>query len=483
MDEWAQPWSWVPRTVAAIIALVAAVLTSGHAILYKRDDRGTMMWLGLIWVLPIIGPALYLAFGINRIKRRAVRLRRHLQRGGDIEASSAPEDAPLPEADMQHLSPLMRMVTRVTETPLLPGNDIQPLLDADHAYPPMLEAIAAAKHTIALSTYVFDRDEVGLEFAMHLGAAVRRGVVVRVLIDATGTLLTRHSIVGVLRRNRVTFARFLPALALGEPVSLNLRNHRKLLIVDGRTGFTGGMNICAARLRTKRAPARMEDVQFRVQGPVVRHLQRAFLDDWLFTTGENLGGTKWLPVLEPVGPVLARGIADGPDEEFQQTRWAILGAITAARRSLRILTPYFLPDAALISALNVAALRGVSVDIVLPTDSDVPFVQWASAAHWWQLLEHGCRIWATGEVFDHSKIFVVDDVWALVGSSNWDARSLRLNFEFNLECYDPTLAARLASLFDERKQRALPVTLEAVNSRPLSIRLRDGVARLATPFL
>jgi cardiolipin synthase len=480
MIEWARHLGWLSIVVAGGAALTAAILTSAHAILYKRDDRGTMMWVGLIWAVPIIGSALYLAFGINRIKRRAVRLRRNRQRCEDSSPSG--NQPPLPST-AQYLMPLAEMVTKVTGSSLLGGNDIQPLLNAKEAYPAMLEAIQAATHTIAVSTYIFDRDEVGLEFAARLGAAVRRGVQVRVLIDATGTLFTRHSIVPVLRRNGVTFARFLPALTMGELVSLNLRNHRKLLVVDGRIGFTGGMNLCAARLRTKLAPVPMEDVQFRVLGPVVRHLQLAFIDDWQFTTGKILGGEDWLPPIQDAGPVLARGIADGPDEEFEQTRWTLLGAITAARQSLRILTPYFLPDSALISALNVAALRGVSVDIVLPTDSDVPFVQWASEAHWWQLLEHGCRIWVTPHVFDHSKIFVVDEVWALVGSSNWDARSLRLNFEFNLECYAPKFATDLAELFDERKRRARQVSLAAVNNRSLSTRLRDGMARLAAPFL
>lgn len=474
--------SWFSLALATGAALAAAVVASGHAILYKRDDRGTMMWVGLIWALPLLGPAFYLAFGINRIKRRAVELRRHVpRRTGELEPAAAPAPALPPEA--RHLAPLAEMVANVARSPLLAGNDLLPLCNADEAYPAMLDAIARARHTLSLSTYIFDRDDVGLEFARQLGDAVRRGVQVRVLIDATGTLLARHSILGELRRHGVTFARFLPALALGKPVSLNLRNHRKLLIADGRTGFTGGMNLCAPRLRTKRTAVPMADVQFRVRGPVVQHLQRAFLDDWEFTTGEILGGAKWFPVLPAEGPVLARGIADGPDEAFERTRWTILGAITLARRSLRILTPYFLPDAALISALNVAALRGVAVDIVLPSDSDVPFVQWASAAHWWQLLQHGCRIGVTRGVFDHSKIFVVDEAWALIGSSNWDARSLRLNFEFNLECYDPQLAARLAALFDERKRRARPVTLEQANARSLPMRLRDGIARLAAPFL
>lgn len=481
-------WAYIPSNVFLVAlaagAVVAAVLASAHAVLYKRDDRGTMMWVGLIWALPLLGPACYLAFGVNRIKRRAVRLRRPRPRRNDAAGEPRELPAPSPLAPgAQHLAPLIEVVSRVTGAPLLPGNDLQPLVNGELAFPAMLEAIAGASHTVGLSTYIFDRDEIGLAFARGLGAAVRRGVQVRVLIDATGTLLTRHSIVAELRRAGVTFARFLPAISMGKPVSLHLRNHRKLLIVDGHTGFTGGMNICVSRLRTRRTQVPVEDVQFRVRGPVVAHLQGAFVDDWQFATGEALGGATWFPALPAAGSMHARGIADGPDEEFGQTRWAILGAITASRRSLKILTPYFLPDSALISALNLAAMRGVAVDVVLPTAGDVPFVQWASAAHWWQLLEHGVRIWVAPAPFDHSKLFIVDDAWVLLGSSNWDPRSLRLNFEFNLECYDSELAVRMAALFAARKSRARNVSLRDANSRKLLIRLRDGIARLATPFL
>ena len=484
MIDWAEHLGAAWMAAAVLVALAAAVLTSGHAVIYKRDDRGAMMWVGLIWAIPFLGPGLYLAFGINRIKRRAAALRRCMTRrsGGETPAPVESGAVVLPP-EAEHLAPLVAIVGKVAECPLVAGNQIDALVNAERAFPAMVAAIAGAKHTIAVSSYIFDRDDVGLEFATSLGAAVRRGVAVRVLIDATGTLFTRHSIGGELHRNGVRFARFLPALAVHTPLSLNLRTHRKLLIVDGTLGFTGGMNLCAPRLRTHHTLVPVDDLQFRVQGPVVAHLQQTFVDDWQFTTGEALDGAAWFPALPEAGPMLARGIADGPDENFERVRWTILGAITLARKSLRIQTPYFLPDLAIISALNMAAMRGVGVDILLPTAGDVPFVQWASASHWWQLLEHGCRIWVTPAPFDHSKLFVVDEAWVLLGSANWDPRSLRLNFEFNLECYDPPFAARLATRFDQRRQRARNVTLAEANARSLPIRLRDGLARLVTPFL
>jgi cardiolipin synthase len=227
----------------------------------------------------------------------------------------------------------------------------------------------------------------------------------------------------------------------------------------------------------------VQDLQFRVEGPVVAQLQEVFADDWLFATRESLRGEKWFPRLDSTGPVIARGIADGPDEDLDKLRWAILAALASARESIRIATPYFLPEPSLISALNVAAMRGVDVDILLPGKNNLPVVQWASRAHWWQVLEYGCRLWLAPPPFDHTKLFVVDDCWSLIGSANLDPRSLRLNFEFNVECYDADFAARLTALFEEKRRHARRMTLEEMDARSVPIRFRDGVARLLTPFL
>ena len=182
---------------------------------------------------------------------------------------------------------------------------------------------------------------------------------------------------------------------------------------------------------------------------------------------------------------LARGIEAGPDQSFERLRWAILGGLNAARRSVRICTPYFVPDAGLISELNAAALRGVEVDVLLPQETDLPHVQWAATHQLWQVLEHehGCRVWQRPGPFDHSKLMLVDAEWSLFGSVNWDARSLRLNFEFNVEAYCRDLGGRLERLFLARRAEARPVTLADVNGRTLPVKLRDGVARLFAPYL
>jgi cardiolipin synthase len=266
-------------------------------------------------------------------------------------------------------------------------------------------------------------------------------------------------------------------------MSMNMRTHRKILVTDGRLGFTGGLNIRVGHCLKRQPQSPVQDIHFRVRGPVVTQLQEVFADDWLFTTGESLRGEAWFPKPEMAGQVLARSVPDGPDEDFEKLRWTLLGALAIARYSVRIVTPYFLPDPAVVSALNLAAMRGVQVDIILPARSNLRVVDWASRAMWWQVLEHRCRIWLSPPPFDHSKLMLVDGCWVLLGSANWDPRSLRLNFEFNLECYDLDLARQLEEVIVSKLKAAHLVTLRQVDARPLPVRLRDGIARLLTPYL
>lgn len=474
------------QVAVAGLSLVASVVAAGHAVMYRRDSRAALAWVGLIWVVPLVGAVLYFIFGINRIRRRASELRENVER---FRVSAPASGSALEQlwrdfpSRMEHLRPLARVIEEVVERPLLPGNRIEPLVDGDIAYPAMLEAIEGAQRSLSFSTYIFDRDEAGIAFARALGDAVRRGVTVRVLIDAAGTRYSWPPILKELRREGVPHARFLPVVGPWRVMSVNLRSHRKIMVVDGRMGFTGGMNIRVGHWHARKPPKPVQDIQFRVEGPVVAQLQEAFADDWLFTTRERLQGADWFPGLDPAGTALARGIPDGPDEDLDKLRWALMGALATARTSVLIATPYFLPDPALISMLNLAALRGARVDIVLPERNNLPFVQWASRALWWQVLEHGCRIWLIPPPFDHSKLMIVDGGWTLLGSANWDPRSLRLNFEYNLECYDMALAERLTGLLQMKLKHARLITLDDVDSRGVPARLRDGLARLLTPYL
>ena len=476
----------IARGVLAVVTVLLATWASVHAVIYKRDPRAALLWVGVAWLMPLLGPLLYSVLGVNRIRRWAESLRRGMERyrsdAGTAVCTPDELERELPP-EAAHLAGLARAVDAAVDRPLLRGNRVVPLRDGDEAYPAMWESIASAQRSVALSSYIFDLDEVGERFARLLGDAGRRGVQVRVLVDAAGARYSWPPIYGLLRREGVPQARFLPILPDWRLVTMNLRNHRKLLVVDGKVGFTGGMNLRLGHWRSRQPRRPVRDLHFQVEGPVVAHLQEAFVGDWQFTTGEALRGDSWFPPLEAKGTVAARGVADGPDEDYGKLRWTLLAALAAARTSIRIVTPYFLPDAALVAALNVAILRGVEVEILLPDRSNLPFVHEASRAMWWQILERGCRLWLSPPPFDHSKLLLVDAAWAFVGSANWDPRSLRLNFEFNLECYDPTMGEQLGAWIAERQANAREVTLAEADGREFGQRLWDGTARLLTPFL
>jgi len=362
--------------LAAGFSLLAALLASAHALLNKRDTRAATLWIGLIWLAPVVGAVLYLILGVNRIRRRAILLGMH----GSV-VRPIPEDLGEPDHKaVEHLTSLARAVSRVVAQPLTTGNKIRPLINGDDAFPTMLTAIESATQSIALSTYIFDNDASGKQFVEALARGVKRGVAVRVLIDAAGLRYSWPSVTRRLRRAQVPFARFLPSslLAPWRVATINLRNHRKSLIVDGRVAFTGGMNIRHGNVLADQPRHPVQDLQFRAEGPVVGQLQEAFANDWAFTVGETLEGPAWFPELSECGNVIARVITDGPDADFEKLRWTLLAAVGEAQTRVQILTPYFLPDIALTTALNLAALRGVRVDIILPAKSNLPFVHWAS---------------------------------------------------------------------------------------------------------
>jgi cardiolipin synthase len=467
--------------LAAGFDFLAALLASIHALLNKRDSRAATLWLGLIWFLPLFGPILYLALGVNRIRRRAVQLGVH-----GTFSRPIPDDLGEPEHDgAEHLKMLARTVSRVVAQQLTSGNKIGPLVNGDAAFPAMLASIESAKKSVSLSSYIFDNDASGKKFVAVLARAVERKVEVRVLIDAAGTRYSWPPITHRLRHAKIPFAKFLPA-SLFTPwrvATINLRNHRKSLIVDGTVAFTGGMNIRQGNVLADNPRNPVQDLHFRVEGPVVAQLQEAFANDWAFATRETLDGEIWFPELKSSGNVIGRAIPDGPDGDFDKARWTLLAALGEAQTSIQILTPYFLPDNALVTALNLAALRGVRVDIILPAKNNLPFVHWASRSMWWQVLERGCHVWLTPPPFDHSKLMIVDGHWVLLGSANWDARSLRLNFELNVECYGRDFAQEMEKVIAKKTAAAHEVTQAEVDKRSLPVKLLDAIARLFSPFL
>ncbi len=473
LQEWS-PWLLSMAHVAAASAVTA------DAVLRKRHVQAVFGWVGLAWLAPFFGAAAYLLFGINRIRRSAKALKLPHQAPSDHAGAASDQHPAAPRPDAP--AGLAQLGRRITGRSLTTGNRIEPLVNGDAAFPQMLEAIASARRSIGLQSYIFDSDEVGAMFGDALVRAHQRGVAVRVLVDDIGARYARDSVVRRLRRAGVPATTFLPTRLPRLFRYANLRNHRKIMVVDGRLGFTGGMNLRAGHwlARSPRHPVRC--MHFRVEGPVVGDMQQTFAADWFFASRERLAGEAWFPPAQHCGLVLARGIADGPDEDLGKLPGLLLGAISAARHSLHVVTPYFLPDDVLLHSLRVAAMRGIEVVIVLPEASNVPLMDWAMQPQFRFLLEQGCRIHLSPPPFDHTKLFVVDRCWSLIGSTNWDARSLRLNFEYNVECYDPALAQALVGMVEDRVARARELDPQSLAAN-VFVRLRNGLARLASPYL
>jgi len=476
-------WEHLPLLVAGL-ALLLSIVTSAQAILHKRDSRAAVSWAGIIWMVPIGGALLYLIFGVNRIARRAGKLRRRRKAIDLLKPDTICTDEELKASltpSHEHLARIAQVGHRLSGRTLLEGNRVDLLVDGEQAYPAMLDAIRKSTRSVLLEAYIFENDPLGRQFIDALVDARKRGCAVRVLVDYVGS---HGAVAHALRAAEVAVGVFLPPRLL--PLKnrlMNLRNHRKILVCDGIVGFTGGMNIRQSHLVRTPGPHHEQDTHFRLEGPVASHLVDTFADDWAFTTGEVLMGPEWRTADEKKGSVNARGISFDPGENMDVMRLVVGAGIAAAKSSIRIVTPYFIPEQAVITALNVAALSGVKVDILIPVKNDSRVVQWAITAMLWQVLVNGCNVWLTKEPFDHSKLMVVDDAWVFFGSANMDTRSMRLNFEFNVESYDRDLAGVVARHIDGKREGARRVTLKDVDGRPLAIRLRDGVARLFSPYL
>ncbi len=461
------------------LALLISVVGAGHALLWKRDPRSALCWIVVCLLLPGIGALIYGMFGVNRIEAKAQHLRRKWPQPDNSDLDDPTVTAGWPS---EHFG-FTRLARKVTRRKFIQGNLVELLVNGEQAYPAMLQAIRNAQNSIALCTYIFDSDRVGREFVDTLAEAVERGIDVKVLVDGIGETYSRPRISSLLNKKGVPSARFMPWDRWRWFRHVNLRNHRKIMVVDGKLAFTGGMNIGVRHLaEANDNPEKALDLHFKVTGPVVADIEQAFLEDWSFATGAKHLRTEPLE-LPSVGDLWARVIIDGPNEDFEKLRWMYMGAINAAMESVRIMTPYFVPDRELIASLNAAALRGVKVEVVLPKESNLPFVSWATDAMLWQVLEHGVQVYRQPAPFNHSKLFIVDSFYAVVGSGNFDARSLRLNFEFNLELFDQEFVGTLIQHFEEARARSTPATLAGMDGRPLVVKLRDSFARLFAPYL
>lgn len=483
-------WPHILICLSLLLGVPAAI----HAVMTKDDVRAAIGWVGVIFLSPILGALIYGVLGINLIRRKNIDIRR-----GKVNLTDHyhPDDYDSDENLLvkkfgANWAAQRRLGDTVCACRQTSGNTIRILRGGDETYAAMLKAIDAAKRSILLESYIFDNDRMGEKFLLALARAVARGVAVRVLIDAVGARYSVPSIVHRLKQQNIPVTVFNGNIIMGLRLPYaNLRSHRKIMVIDGAVAFTGGMNIREGFCQSLCGPQAFSDTHFHVRGPAVSDLFHNAAEDWAFAAHEELDYKKdkgaWViepPQLPPHKGMLARIVPSGPTERLMETNQKMLiGAFSLARRHILIKTPYLLPDKELLSACITAARRGVRVDIVIPMHNNLALVDKAMRAQFAPLVRNQCHIWRSGGAFDHSKLIAVDNIWAYVGSSNLDARSLRLNFEMDMEITDKEFAGKIAALIEQHKKAAREVHWAELKKTPFLARLYCRVIWLASPYL
>lgn len=380
--------------------------------------------------------------------------------------------------------PQFRRTMGVLLGPSIVGsNRVQTLNNGDEIFPAMLAAIGGAQHTLTFETFIYWSGSIGREFADALAERAHAGVKVHVLLDWVGSLKMDNRLLQEMTDAGVEIARYHP-LRWYTIARMNNRTHRKLLVADGRVGFTGGVGIADEWRGHAENPDHWRDVHYRVEGPVVAQLQSVFLDNWMKVRGEVLHGAGYFPDLGAAGESPAQMFSSSQSGGAESMRLMYLLSITAARHAIRLSASYFVPDALTLKTLVHARTRGVSVQVIVPGEHiDAQTVRRASRAKWGPLLEAGVEIYEYLPTMFHCKVMVVDETLVSVGSTNFDTRSFSLNDEANLNVYDARFAHEQIEVFESDRARARRVTLEAWRRRPWREKLWEHTAALLSSQL
>lgn len=467
------------------------LLLAGVVISRRRPVAVTLAWLAVLVFVPVIGLIAYVLVGENRLGRRRIRRYEVLTKGIEVEAVRVWHHRHLDSQGIDEMyAPIARFGLNATGFPPLRNNRLSCLNNTSDFIDCVCADIAAAKHHVHIQTYIWQPTGAGVKVAQCLIDASKRGVLCRVLVDAVGSkAFLASDLPRRLNEAGVRVVQALPANILRAAFQrLDLRNHRKIIVVDGRVAYAGSQNITDTMFRS--APHRRTgpwvDASLRIEGPAVYALQAVFLRDWMLDSDEAIGALdQYIPpvTVRAEHPCVVQVIPSGPGAAPDAIHQAILTTIYSARDELVMTTPYFVPDDATRTALQAAAMRGVSVTLVMPKVSDSRLVAAASRAHYLDLLESGVKIHHYRGGLLHAKTMTVDKDICLIGSANMDARSFWLNFEVTLFIYDDDFSSAMRFLQGGYLAESDEVHLEEWRLRPRWEVFRDNVAQLLGPLL
>jgi cardiolipin synthase len=483
-------WEFLTESWQAITAwgavlntlLVLAVIPWVLAI--KREATSAVAWCLLVLLVPYFGAVFFYLFGYQSVHRPLKRKRKHklffrLAHPSGEGAEPGGNLAP----GFGDWATMARLAHRLDAFPLTFGNRIALFHSGQPAYEAMLAAIAAAQHHVHMQFFIFEPDASGQRFLAALADRARAGVEVRFLYDAMGSYTLRRRLLRQLVAAGGKYASFLPINPLRRRLQVNLRNHRKILVVDGRVAFTGGLNIGDEYLGRNPRFGPWRDTHLRAEGPAVESLQRVFIEDWSFSTGETVKGPAYFPEPAADGPTPVQVVQSGPDQELKSIREIYFAAVLRAKKRLWMVTPYFVPDAGLRDALCLAGRCGIDVRLMVPQRGDKFLAHHAAWFYFGELLAAGVKIDLYTPGMHHAKLMLIDGEWASVGTANLDNRSLHLNFEVNCLIYDPACVVELEEQYRRDLEASVPLTPEEYARRPLAERLAENACRLFSPVL
>jgi cardiolipin synthase len=493
-ENWDDFLDWLPYLLG-IFGLIGTVLCIAWVLMTKTEASSAIAWILLIFFLPFVGIILFFLFGYQHVNRPLQRKRRHKLR------YERPANPPNYDSTATLLRPpgrreghlhglgdsLARLAYRLGGSHVTEGNQVDFYFEGQPAFDEMITAIRGAKHHIHLLFFIFQPDNLGRQFLDLLTAKAKAGVEVRLLYDAMGSHRLPRRLLKPLRQAGGKTSVFLPINVLRRRLQINMRNHRKILVVDGTIGFIGGLNIGDEYVGKNKYFGFWRDTHLRLQGPAVVDLQRIFVEDWSFASGETLPGQgtddPYFTAKSAGGPYPVQVIDSGPDRDLKTIREVTFAAILKAQKRVWIASPYFVPDAGLLDALRLAAYHGLDVRLLGQNRPDKRAPQFAARYYWGQVLQSGVEVYQYTKGMMHSKVMLIDDDFASVGTANLDNRSMFLNFEVNCLLYSPQAVKILEASFLADFGNAIKLEKSVYAQRPLAGRLLENACRLLSPIL
>jgi cardiolipin synthase len=466
--------------IGALLETILLLVTIPWVLMSRKETTSTVAWCLLVFFVPLVGSLIFFVFGYQHVNKPLARKRRHKQ---SFQLANPPTSADAADLRDESWKGLSHLAQHFGCPPATTGNRVDFYTEGQPAYEAKLAAIEAAQHHIHLEYFIVQPDASGQRFRDALVRKARAGVEVRLIYDAIGSRKLTPEFLQQLRDAGAQVYAFMPLNLLRRRLQVNLRDHRKILIVDGHVAFTGGLNIGDEYLGLSPRHGFWRDTHVRIEGPAVLDLQRVFCENWDFAADQALAGPAYFPTPISAGPHPVQVVESGPDRELKAIREVYFAAIWRARRSVWIATPYFVPDAGLRDALILAGYLGLDVRLLGQFHPDKWIPYFAGRWYWADMLDAGVKVYQYTRGMMHAKVVIVDGSWASVGTANLDNRSLHLNFEVNCLFDTPALAAELAEAFQRDLAVSVQLDRAVFAQRPLAGRLIENGCRLLSPIL